>query len=185
MKDNTKDQETLYEHEVKTPPPTDNPNTPSQNHDYANSTPEEQICNIKVELVALKSFVIEQIYVLKKRLEGKKVSAEVSNLLKLLQEQISYLREENKVKSEIMRILSEKQNTYHCLHTNTTDTANTANTKVPEMQTIDQDTIRTKSTKTTDSWTNTDISDSKKGRSSQDGNSLIISQLHYFTPVKK
>ena len=138
-----------------------------------------------MEPVALKSFVIEQIYVLKKRLEGKKVSAEVSNLLKLLQEQISYLREENKVKSEIMRILSEKQNTYHCLHTNTTDTANTTNTKVPEMQTIDQDTIRTKSTKTTDSWTNTDISDSKKGRSSQDGNSLIISQLHYFTPVKK
>ena len=138
-----------------------------------------------MEPVALKSFVIEQIYVLKKRLEGKKVSAEVSNLLKLLQEQISYLREENKVKSEIMRILSEKQNTYRCLHTNTTDTANTTNTKVPEMQTIDQDTIRTKSTKTTDSWTNTDISDSKKGRSSQDGNSLIISQLHYFTPVKK
>ena len=138
-----------------------------------------------MEPVALKSFVIEQIYVLKKRLEGKKVSAEVSNLLKLLQEQISYLREENKVKSEIMRILSEKQNTYRCLHTNTTDTASTTNTMVPEMQTIDQDTIQTKSTKTTDSWTNTDISDSKKGRSSQDGNSLIISQLHYFTPVKK
>ena len=116
-----------------------------------------------MEPVALKSFVIEQIYVLKKRLEGKKVSAEVSNLLKLLQEQISYLREENKVKSEIMRILSEKQNTYRCLHTNTTDTANTTNTTVPEMQTIDQDTIRTKSA-------NTDISDSKKGRSSQDGN---------------
>ena len=163
MKDNTKDQQILYEYEVKAPPPTDNPNTPSQNHDYPNSTPEEQICNIKVGLVALKSFVIEQIYVLKKRLEGKKVSAEVSNLLKLLQEQISYLREENKVKSEIMRILSEKQNTYRCLHTNTTDTANTTNTTVPEMQTIDQDTIRTKSA-------NTDISDSKKGRSSQDGN---------------
>ena len=53
------------------------------------------------------------------------------------------------------------------------------------MQTIDQDTIRTKSTKTTDSCTNTDISNCKKGRSSQDGNSLIISQLHYFPPVKK
>ena len=84
-----------------------------------------------MELVALKSFVIEQTYVLKKRLEGKKVSAEVSNLLKLLQKQISYLREE-KVKSEIMRILSEKQNTCRCLHTNTTDTANTTNTTVPE-----------------------------------------------------
>ena len=71
LKDNTKELEIPYEYEVKTPPPTDHPNTPSQNHDYVNSTSEEQVCNIKVELVALKSFVIEQIYVLKKRLEEK------------------------------------------------------------------------------------------------------------------
>ena len=37
----TKDQETPYEYEVKTPLPTDLPNTPSQNRDYVNSTPEE------------------------------------------------------------------------------------------------------------------------------------------------
>ena len=43
------------------------------------------------------------------------------------------------MKSEIIRILSDKQNTYRCLHTNTTDTANTTNTTVPEMQTIDQE----------------------------------------------
>ena len=58
MKDNTKDLETLetpYEYEVKTLPPTDHPNIPSQNHDYVNNTPEEQICNIKTELIALKS----------------------------------------------------------------------------------------------------------------------------------
>lgn len=52
---NTKDLETPYEYEVKTPPPTDHPNTPSQNHDYLNSTPEEQICEIKAELVAEKT----------------------------------------------------------------------------------------------------------------------------------
>ena len=52
-----------------------------------------------------------------------------------MHEEIFYLREENKLKSEIIRILSDKQNTYHCLYTNTTDTA------VPEKQTIDQDTI--------------------------------------------
>ena len=56
LKDNTKGLETLYEYEVKTPPPTDHPNTPSQNHDYLNSTPEEQIHNIKAELVACKFF---------------------------------------------------------------------------------------------------------------------------------
>ena len=49
-------------------------------------------------------------------------------------------------------MLPDKQNTYHCLQTNTTDTV------VPEKQTLDQDTIPTKPTKTTDSWTNTDIS---------------------------
>ena len=61
-----------------------------------------------MELVALKSFTIQQIYVLKKRLEEKEVSPEGSNLLKLLQEEISYLRVENKVKSVIIRIPPEK-----------------------------------------------------------------------------
>ena len=86
MKDNTKELQTPHEYEVKIPPPTGHTNTPSRNHDYVNSTSEEQICNIKVELVALKLFVIElfEIYVLKKRLEEKEVSPEGSNFLKLL-----------------------------------------------------------------------------------------------------
>ena len=57
-------------------------------------------------------------------------------------------------------MLSDKQNTYRCFHTNTTDTA------VPEKQTIDQDTMPTKPTKTTNSWTNTDISNSKTDHAS-------------------
>ena len=77
------------------------------------------------------------------------------------------------MKSEIIRILSDKQNTYHCLYTNTTDIA------VPEKQTIDQDTIPKNPKKNTDSWTNRDISNSKTNHASQDGNSLIISQLHH------
>ena len=43
------------------------------------------------KLLALKYFVIEQIYVLKKRLEEKEASPEGNNLLKLLQEEISNL----------------------------------------------------------------------------------------------
>ena len=82
-----------------------------------------------------------------------------------MQEEISYLREKNKVTSEIIRMLSDKQSTYHCLHTNTTDTA------VPEKQTLDQDTIPTKPTKTTDSWTDTNISNNKTDHASPDGNS--------------
>ena len=51
-----------------------------------------------------------------------------------------------------------------------------ADTAVPEKQTIDQDTIPTKPTKTTDSWTNTDISNNKTDHAFWD--LLIISQLH-------
>ena len=58
-----------------------------------NTTTEEQICNTITELVALKSFVIEQIYVLKNALKKNEVLSEGSNLVKLLQEEISYLRE--------------------------------------------------------------------------------------------
>ena len=90
-----------------------------------------------------------------------------------MQEESFYLREENKLKLEIIRILSDKQNTYRCLYTNTTYTA------VPEKQTIDQDTMPKKPTKTTHSWTNTDISNSKADHAPQDGNSLIVSQLHH------
>ena len=79
LKDNTKGVETLYEYEVKTQPPTDHPNTPSQNHNYLNSTPKEQIYNIKAELVALKLFVVEQICISEKRFEEKEVSPEGSN----------------------------------------------------------------------------------------------------------
>ena len=77
------------------------------------------------------------------------------------------------MKSEIIKKLPDKQNTYRCLHTNITDTV------VPETQTIDQDTIPTKPTKTTGSWTNTDISNNKTDQASHDGNSVIISQLYH------
>ena len=90
-----------------------------------------------------------------------------------MQEEITFLREETKVKSEKIRMLSDKQNNYPCLQTNATDTA------VTEKQTIDQDTIPAKRIKITDSWTNTDISNNKTDHASQDANSLIISQLHH------
>ena len=67
-------------------------------------------------------------------------------------------------------MLSDKQNN---LPTKTTDAV------VSEKQIIDQDTIPTKPTKTTDSWTNTDVSNNKTDHASPDGNSLIISQLHH------
>ena len=47
-------------------------------------------------------------------------------------------------------------------------------------QIIDQDTVPTKPTKTTDSWTNRDISNKKTDHASPDRNSLIIPQLHWI-----
>ena len=166
MKNTTNDLETPYEYGPKTPPPTGHLNTSSQNDDYVNSNPDEQICNIKSELVALKSFVIEQIYVLKK--QGKKEgSSEGSSPVKLVQEEITYLREENKVKSEIVRMLSDKQNTFHCLHTNNRSRHYTNETY-----------------ETTDSLPSTDKSNYNTDHASQDGNSLIFSQLHLNKEIK-
>ena len=47
-----------------------------------------------MQLAALKSFVIEHIYVLKTRFEEKEVSPDGIDLVKLLPEEITYLREE-------------------------------------------------------------------------------------------
>ena len=65
-------------------------------------------------------------------------------------------------------MLSDKQNTYCCLHTNTTDTK------------VKKKNITTKPTKTTARWINTDISNKKRDHASEDGNSLTISQLHHL-----
>ena len=51
----------------------------------------------------------------------------------------------NKVKSETIRMLPDRQNTSLCLHTNTTDTT------VLEKQITDEATIAAKSTKSKDS----------------------------------
>ena len=164
---------------VKTPPPTGHPNTPSQNHDYVNSTPKEQICNIKMELVALKSFVTERINFLKNALKKRNfhqrvITSQTYCRRKLLTSEKKIKRKSEKNKNAVRQIKP-----YRCLHTNTTDTA------VPEKQTIAQDNIKTKPTNTIDSWTNTDISNKKTDHASQDGNSLTISQLrHPYKEIK-
>ena len=77
------------------------------------------------------------------------------------------------MKSEIIKILSDKK-TLIIVCTQIQDIP------VPEKRTIDQDTIPTKPTKTTDScWTNTNISNNKTNHASQDGNSLITSQFRH------
>ena len=58
--------------------------------------------------------------------------------MKLLQEEITYLKEENKVKSEKVRMLSDKQNIFRL---------NTMDTAVSEKQIIGEDIIPTKPTK--------------------------------------
>ena len=74
-------------------------------------------------------------------------------------------------------MLSDKQNTSICFHTNTTDA------EVPEIQRIDPDTMPTKPTKVIVSLTNTDIY--QIIRQSMIINMKIHFIFHNFTPIKK
>ena len=91
----------------------------------------QESINISMESINNVIFGSIRIYEIKKRadiptiikFEEKELLTGGNNLLKLLQEEISYVREEKKVKAEIMRMLSDKQSTFLCLHTNTMDAA--------------------------------------------------------------
>ena len=74
-------------------------------------------------------------------------------------------------------MLSDKRNISICFHTNTTDT------EVPEIQTIDQDTMPTKPTKVIVSLTNTDIY--QIIRQTMVIKMKIHFMFHNFTPIKK
>ena len=59
-------------------------------------------------LSALKSFVLEQINILKKNCSWYKKPSQKLDCVKCLKEDIKYLGEENQIKSHIIKTLSEK-----------------------------------------------------------------------------
>ena len=82
-----------------------------------NNKKDEQINNLNAEVKALKSFIIEQLYVIKKLIDDVKGQESISNssvLIQSLKEELSYLRNENLNKTSIIKSLTEK----HCVPAN-------------------------------------------------------------------
>ena len=75
-----------------------------------NDTKDEQIYNLNAEVKALKSFIVEQLYVIKKSIEDIKCQESIPNSLDLLQslkKELSYFRNENLIKTSIIKSLTE------------------------------------------------------------------------------
>ena len=73
-----------------------------ENKDSAPTTPCDNQVTLETELTALKSFVLQQFFLIKKTIqEIKGPNHEVANstYVAMLMEQIEYLKEENKIKS--------------------------------------------------------------------------------------
>ena len=99
-----------------TPTPLENPSTPvssfpnesrvcSKSHDDFRI---EQIENLSVEVTALKSFIVEQLYVIKKSVEdfrSENVTPNNLELIETLKEDIRYLRNENVTKTSYKKKL--------------------------------------------------------------------------------
>ena len=86
----------------------------SQQTFIVNDTKDEQIYNLNAEVKALKSFIVEQLYVIKKSIEDIKCQKSIPNSLQSLKEELSYLRNENLNKTSIIKSLTEN----HCVPAN-------------------------------------------------------------------
>ena len=84
-----------------------------KNKDSAPTTPYDNQVPLEVELAALKSFVLEQFFLIKKsikKLKDPNHEAANSTYVVMLREQIGYLKEENKVKNSIIQSLTNQYN---------------------------------------------------------------------------
>ena len=113
-----------------TPTPLENPSTPSSSgpnesrvlskcHDDFRI---DQIENLSAELAALKYFIMEQLYVIKKSVEdfrSENITPDNLELIETSKEEIRYLRNENITKTYIIKSLTENQATNHVKATTT------------------------------------------------------------------
>ena len=107
-----------------TPTPLENPSTPASSfpnepHVFSESHDDfriEKIENLSTEVIALKSVIVEQLYVIKKSVEDfrlENVTANNLELIETLKEEIRYLRNENITKTCIIKSLTENQAIHH------------------------------------------------------------------------
>ena len=74
-----------------------------------NDTKNEQINNLNAEVKALKSSIIEQLYVIKKSIQDIKGQENIPNtsvLIQSLKEELNFLRNENLTKTSIIKSLT-------------------------------------------------------------------------------
>ena len=84
-----------------------------KNKDSAPTTPCDNQVSLETELTALKSFVMEQFFLIKQSIqETKDPNHEAANstYVVMLMEKIEYLKEENKVKNSIIQSLTSQYN---------------------------------------------------------------------------
>ena len=97
-----------------------------KNKDSAPTTPCDNQVPLETELAALKSFVVEQFFLIKKSIkEIKDPNHEAANstYVVMLMEQIEYLKEENNIKNSIIQSLTNQYNNIF----NSTTTSNNNN----------------------------------------------------------
>ena len=97
-----------------------------KNKNSAPTTPCDNQVPLETELAALKSFVVEQFFLIKKSIkEIKDPNHEAANstYVVMLMEQIEYLKQENKVKNSIIQSLTNRYNNIF----NSTTTSNNNN----------------------------------------------------------
>ena len=83
----------------------------------ANDTKDEQSDNLNAKVKTLKSFIIEQLYVIKKLIENFKCQENIPNnsvLIQSLKDVLNYLRNKNLAKTSIIKSLAEN----HCVSAN-------------------------------------------------------------------
>ena len=108
-----------------------------KNKDSAPTTPCDNQVPLETELTALKSFVLEQLFLIKNSIEEiKDPNHEAANLtcVAMFTEQIEYLKKENKVKNSIIQSLTRKYNnifnstaTYNSNNNNNNNNNNNSN----------------------------------------------------------
>ena len=77
----------------------------------------DQIMRLNVEIEALKFFLLEQIFVVKKSLEVKHESVGDCDHVESLKEEVKYLRAENQMKAAIIKTMPEKEKSLaQCSH---------------------------------------------------------------------
>ena len=82
-----------------------------------NDTKDEQSDNLNAKVKTLKSFIIEQLYVIKKLIENFKCQENIPNnsvLIQSLKDVLNYLRNKNLAKTSIIKSLAEN----HCVSAN-------------------------------------------------------------------